>query len=143
MKKFQNQLKTVSDVLTTISKQIEQIAKSLAFEKPVKEASSKKVKTPVAKPAKIKKPATTKKTVKKKEAPETKEPSSEKPMSVLDSVLDKITRAKNGISISKIQEKPGLGDRQLSNALYKLSKKGKILSKSRGIYTKNQDYKEK
>jgi hypothetical protein len=131
MKKIQTRLKKVSNVLTTISKQIEQIAKSLDFEKPANKAASRKVKPSVTKAAKT------------NEASAAKGISPAKPMSVLDSVFDKISRAKNGISIIKIQEKTGLGDRQLSNALYKLSKKGKILSKSRGIYTKNQDYKEK
>ena len=155
MKKLQDQLKTVSNVLTTISKQIEQIAKSFDFEKPAKKASAKKTKTSVTKAAKTKKPAKTKaapkakttpkakKTAKSKAAPKAKETSPARPMTVLDIVFDIIKRSKNGITIAKIQEKINLGDRQLSNALYKLSKKGKILSKIRGVYIKNKDDKEK
>lgn len=123
MNKIQNQLKTVTEALAVISKQIEQIAKALDFSKTEKRT-----------PKKIKKPGTKAAQAKK---------ISDKPMTVLDSVFDKIKRAKNGVPINKIQEKTGLTDRQLSNALYKLSKKGKILSKARGVYIKNKDYKEK
>lgn len=121
MKKIEGQLKTVSDALVTISKQLEQIAKALDFSRPVIKAAKKTV----AKQTK------------------TNKTSSVKQLTVLDTVFDKIKRAKNGMAISRIQEKTGLGDRQLSNALYKLSKKGKILSKSRGVYIKNKDYREK
>jgi len=124
MNKIQNQLKTVTEALAVISKQIEQIAKALDFSKIEKKT-----------PKKTKKPAT--------KAAQAKKISSNKPMTVLDSVFDKIKRAKNGVPINKIQEKTGLTDRQLSNALYKLSKKGKILSKVRGVYIRNKDYKEK
>jgi len=53
---------------------------------------------------------------------------------VLSSVLSTIKRSKNGVAIAKIKEKTGLSPRQLSNALYKLSKSGKIASKERGVY---------
>lgn len=53
---------------------------------------------------------------------------------VLSSVLSTVKRSKNGVAIEKIKEKTGLTPRQLSNALYKLSKKGKIASKVRGVY---------
>ena len=53
---------------------------------------------------------------------------------VLSSVLSTVKRSKNGVAIAKIKEKTGLSPRQLSNALYKLSKSGKIASKERGVY---------
>ena len=43
---------------------------------------------------------------------------------ILGSVLSTVKRSKNGIAIDKIKEKTGLEQRQLSNALYKLSKNG-------------------
>ena len=131
MKNYQSQLKTISNALAIISKQIEQISKTLDFAKPANKTSVKKVKPSVTKAAKPKK------------APKAKAASPAKQLTVLDSVFDKIKRAQKGIPINKLQEKTGLGDRQLSNALYKLSKKGKILSATRGIYIKNKDYKEK
>ncbi len=56
---------------------------------------------------------------------------------VLDSVFDAIKRSRSGISIAQLKQKTELGDRQLSNALYKLTKKGVVHAKSRGIYVKS------
>lgn len=56
---------------------------------------------------------------------------------VLDSVFDAIKRSRSGISIAQLKQKTDLGDRQLSNALYKLTKKGVVHAKSRGIYVKS------
>jgi predicted Rossmann fold nucleotide-binding protein DprA/Smf involved in DNA uptake len=56
---------------------------------------------------------------------------------VLDSVYKTIRRSRNGISIAQLKAKTALDDRQLSNALYKLTKKGMIEAKSRGVYVKS------
>lgn len=56
---------------------------------------------------------------------------------VLDSVFDAIKRSRGGISIAQLKKKTDLGDRQLSNALYKLTKKGMVYAKTRGVYVKN------
>jgi DNA-binding transcriptional ArsR family regulator len=56
---------------------------------------------------------------------------------VLDSVFETIKRNRSGISIAQLKKKTDLGDRQLSNALYKLTKKGMVHAKSRGIYVKS------
>jgi predicted Rossmann fold nucleotide-binding protein DprA/Smf involved in DNA uptake len=55
---------------------------------------------------------------------------------VLDSVFEVVRRSRNGATIAKLKEKTGLTPRQLSNALYKLSTRGKIVAKSRGLYIK-------
>jgi predicted Rossmann fold nucleotide-binding protein DprA/Smf involved in DNA uptake len=55
---------------------------------------------------------------------------------VLDKVLEVIRKSKDGATIANLKAKTGLESRQLSNALYKLSKKAKIKAKSRGVYTK-------
>jgi predicted Rossmann fold nucleotide-binding protein DprA/Smf involved in DNA uptake len=55
---------------------------------------------------------------------------------VLDNVFGVVRRSRSGATIAKLKEKTGLDSRQLSNALYKLSKKGKIKAKSRGHYIK-------
>jgi lambda repressor-like predicted transcriptional regulator len=52
-------------------------------------------------------------------------------------VLDAIKRSRKGISIAQLKQKTALGDRQLSNALYKLTKKGIVHAKSRGVYVKS------
>jgi DNA-binding transcriptional ArsR family regulator len=56
---------------------------------------------------------------------------------VLDSVFNAIKRSRGGISIAQLQKKTDLGDRQLSNALYKLTKKGMVYAKTRGVYVKS------
>jgi hypothetical protein len=56
---------------------------------------------------------------------------------VLDSVYKAIRRSRNGITIAQLKAKTALDDRQLSNALYKLTKKGMIAAKSRGVYVKS------
>jgi len=56
---------------------------------------------------------------------------------VLDSVYGAIKRSRSGISIAQLKSKTDLGDRQLSNALYKLTKKGMIQAKARGVYVKS------
>lgn len=64
------------------------------------------------------------------------QPAADKKLSVLDAVLDAVKRSKNGASVAKLREKTGLSARQLSNALYKLTKKGSIKAEARGIYVK-------
>jgi len=59
-----------------------------------------------------------------------------KELKVTDSVYDVIKRSKKGASIAKLREKTLFDPRQISNALYKLTKNGKIIAKSRGLYIK-------
>jgi predicted Rossmann fold nucleotide-binding protein DprA/Smf involved in DNA uptake len=54
----------------------------------------------------------------------------------LDSVYDVIKRTKKGVTVVQLKQKTALDARQLSNALYKLSKKGQVYAKSRGLYVK-------
>jgi hypothetical protein len=56
---------------------------------------------------------------------------------VLDSVFNAIQSSRGGASIPQLKNKTKLGDRQLSNALYKLTKKGLVHAKSRGLYVKS------
>ncbi|MCD4788028.1 MAG: hypothetical protein K8R09_07400 [Desulfobacterales bacterium] len=57
-------------------------------------------------------------------------------MTVIDSVFEVIKRSRKGATIVNLKEKTGFDSRQLSNALYKLSKRGMIVSKTRGVYMK-------
>ena len=118
MKKLQNQLQTVSKTLATLSKQVEKISQQLeksAAKAPAKKAAPKK--TAPKKAAKAAAPAAS---------------------TVLDQVFDVIRRSRNGATIAKLKDKTGLTARQLSNALYKLSKREKIEAKSRGHYIKRK-----
>ena len=120
MKKLQDQLKEVSKALVKLTKQVEKIA-----------AQAKKLDKP-------KKAAAPKKKAVKKSAPAKKKaaPAAAKGGTVLDTVYDVIRRSRNGATIAKLKEKTSLNPRQLSNALYKLSKREKIAAKSRGLYVK-------
>ena len=120
MKKLQDQLKAVSKELGKLSKQVEKVAAQVAKQAKVKPAGKKKV----AKKAAAKKAAPKKKAVKK----------TAKKSTVLDAVYDVVRRSRNGATIAQLKQKTGLNPRQLSNALYKLSTRGKIEAKQRGLY---------
>ena len=142
MKKIKDPLKTIAKSLLSLSKKVEKIAKqadALMPFKPVPAAKKAVAKKTAAKKAVAKK-AVAKKTAAKKTAAKKKPPAAKvappKQLAVLDSVFDSIKRAKKGVTVAQIKEKLDLNAKQLSNALYKLSKKGKIEAKSRGLYFK-------
>ena len=125
MKKLEAQLKTISKALVSLSKQVEKIVQQISkLQAPEATAAAKKTKTTAAK---AQKSSVKKKPVKKETA---------KQMTALEAVFGVIKRSKNGATIAGLKEKTGLVSRQLSNALYKLTKKGQIMAKERGLYIK-------
>jgi len=126
MKKLKDQLKTISNSLTSLSKQVEKITKQ------VEKLQSKKAAVAPKKTAAKKKVVAKK--VGAKKAPPKRAPA--KPPTVIDSILNAIKKTKKGITIAQLKEKTEFNSKQLSNALYKLTKKGKIEAKSRGLYVK-------
>jgi len=138
MKKVKKQTKPVSKPVATPAKRaVSSKKKSSGAAKIVK---AKTVKVPNKKVSKVVKAAKPKAVKPKAAKPKAVQPkvaakkSAAVPGTVLSSVLSTVKRSKNGVAIAKIKEKTGLSPRQLSNALYKLSKSGKITSKERGIY---------
>ena len=126
MKKIKAQLKTLSKSLAAISKQVEKITNQVdKLTAPKKAVPAKKT---VAK-KKVAKKKVAKKAAAKKAAPA-------KQATMLDAVFDVIKRTKKGVTVAQLREKTKLDSRQLSNALYKLTKKGVIQTKSRGLYVK-------
>jgi len=117
MKKLKDQLKSISKSLVTLSKQVEKISKQADKLQP-------------SKPSKKKAPA------KKVKTSPIKKKVSKKKMTVIDAVLEVVKRSRKGATITTLKEKTGFDSRQLSNALYKLSKRGMIVSKTRGVYMK-------
>ena len=113
MKKLQTQLKSVSKKLAALSKQVEKIAKQVSQVQPTMKAAS-------ARQAPARKGRATASGGK----------------TVLDTVYDAIRGSKKGVTVSQLKDKTNLDARQLSNALYKLSKKGQVFAKSRGLYVK-------
>jgi predicted Rossmann fold nucleotide-binding protein DprA/Smf involved in DNA uptake len=110
MKNLQSQLKTISKSLAALSKQVEALSSQAA------------------------KPKAVNKAVAKKTAPKKAAPAGGK--TVLDTVFDAIKRSKKGVTVAQLKTKTQLDARQLSNALYKLSKKGMVQAPSRGLYLK-------
>ena len=115
MKKLKDQLKTISKSLTSLSNQVEKIIKQVDKLQPKKAAAPKK-------------------TAAKKKVTAKKTPA--KPQTVIDTILNAVKKTRKGITIAQLKEKTDFTSKQLSNALYKLSKKGKIQAKLRGLYVK-------
>ena len=135
MKKIQTQLKSVAKNLASLAAKLEKLNKQIAKAPAAKKAAKPKKKV-VAKKKVAKKKVAKKKVAKKKVAKKKVAKKKAGKDTVLDSVLSVIKRSKAGASIATLKAKTGLESRQLSNALYKLSKKKLIKSKSRGVYIK-------
>ena len=118
MKRIKTQLKSISKSLASLSKQVDRITKQVDKLQPAKKAT----------------PAKRKKTVRKAAARKRTSPTRGK--TVLDMVYGVIRRSPKGVSIATLKKRTGLDSRQLSNALYKLSKKQMVRAKSRGHYVK-------
>jgi len=132
MKQAKTQLKAIAKQLTALSKRVDKL--SVMLDKAPKAAPKKAKK---AAPKKAAKKITKKKAAAKKAAPKkAAKASAAKGLTVLDTVFDAIKKSRKGINIAKLKEKTKLDARQLSNALYKLSKKGTIKAVSRGQYAK-------
>ena len=123
MTQASNQLKSIAKHLAALSMKVEKLSKQVDKGLAAKKTASKstKAKPKVTKAAPVKKVKTVK---------------VDKGETVLNSVFDVIKKSRKGISIAQLKEKTDLNPRQLSNALYKLTKKGSIKSTSRGIYAK-------
>jgi predicted transcriptional regulator of viral defense system len=57
---------------------------------------------------------------------------------MLEDIYGMISRSRNGITVERIKKRTRLQPRQVSNALYKLTKKGQIETLSRGVYVKKK-----
>ena len=137
MKDVKEQLKTLSKNLLSLSKQVDKLSKQVEKPKAAKKAAPKKkvaAKKTAAKAPKAVKAPKAAKTAKAPKAP--KAPKAAAGDTVLAKVHEVIKKAKKGATIATLKTKTGLNARQLSNALYKLSKKGAIKAVSRGVYTK-------
>jgi hypothetical protein len=123
MKKAQTQIKSLEKKLAALKDAVAKLKSQAGG----KAAPAKK--KAAAKPAK--------KAASKKKAPAKKAASSEAAKNtVLENVLDVIGKSRSGANIADLKAKTNLESRQLSNALYKLSKKGQIKTVSRGVYVK-------
>jgi hypothetical protein len=121
MKNVMTQIKTLAKNLTALQDKLEKLKAQVGGKAaPAKKAAAVKVKKGIVK----------KKTAVKKVT------SSDAKNTVLENVLDVIGKSRSGANIADLKAKTNLESRQLSNALYKLSKKGQIKTVSRGVYVK-------
>ena len=118
LKNIAADLKTISKEITAIATQVGKVTKPQAKIT----AKTKRVK-------KVSKAKTPKKSTSKKTSPSSKESSS-----IVDSVLEVISNAGGGISHVAILEKTGFGQRQVSNAVFKLKQQRKVKNVGRGVY---------
>lgn len=114
MNELQQQLISITKTIATLLEGVEKIIAEIAKLQPIEKAASTK-----------------------KAAP-TKKAASAEAMTVLETVYEVIRKSRNGATIAKLKEKTSLSSRQLSNAVYKLKGKGKVVSKSRGVYSKKK-----
>jgi predicted Rossmann fold nucleotide-binding protein DprA/Smf involved in DNA uptake len=118
-------LKNIAADLKTISKEINAIATQVGkVSKPHAKATAKTKRVKKVVEAKTPKKSTAKKTA----------PSAKRSSSIVDSVFEVIRNAGGGIAHVVILEKTGLGQRQVSNAIFKLKKQGKVKNVDRGVY---------
>ena len=153
MKDVQKELMAISTTLSSLVQKMEKIAK--AIEKGSGKAAPAKKAKPVKKakaPAKKAKAATKKvksstpKKAARKKAAKKAAPAPAKAnasataggKTMLDSIFGMISRSRSGITVERLKKRAGLEARQVSNALYKLTQKGKIETLSRGLYIKKK-----
>ncbi len=163
LKFVKKEITALSNKIEQLSKKAVKLIKAAADKKvnakavPKKKAVKKAKATPVAAGAKKKvvkkaKTAPAKKTVKKKvakkvaapkkaSAKKTAKKATKKPVkkqaasaTPTNKVLTLMKRYKKGIAISKLKERSGLNDKQISNILHRASKEGKIKRVTRGVY---------
>ena len=141
MKDVQKKLLAISTKLSALVQQVEKMAEA------IEAGSGKAAPAKKAKAAKKAVKATTRKAkaAAKKKAPKTaaakkkpKPAATAGSSTMLDNIYGMISRSRNGITVDRLKKRTGLQARQVSNALYKLTKKGKIETVSRGVYTKKK-----
>ena len=144
MKNIQNDLKAIVKALGAITKKMENIAKLVSSHPPVKaakktiakKAAIKKVaaKRTVAKKGTVKRTIAKKAPAKKAAANKTVAEKAAAQGGVIDAVSKAIKSSKKGVTVAQIRTETGLSSKQISNVCYKLTKKGTIVAKSRGLY---------
>jgi membrane protein involved in colicin uptake len=146
MKDVQKELLTISTALASLVEKVEKMVETIETEsevaapaekaKPAKKAAAKAKAKAKAKNAK----AAPKKKAAAKKAPSTgtKTTVSGSQPTMLDNIFTMISRSRNGITVERLKKRTNLEARQV-NALYKLTKKGKIETLSRGVYIKKKN----
>jgi predicted Rossmann fold nucleotide-binding protein DprA/Smf involved in DNA uptake len=118
-------LNAMAEGIHAIAKKVDELAKGDAPEKPAN-----------AKPAAKRKAAAKKKTVApSRKAPKKAKPVGTKAQTAPDKVLEVIKKSGDGVGNATISKQTGLNQKQVSSALLRLKKYGKIKSVKRGVHT--------
>lgn len=116
MKKLKKDLTFISKTLSDLAQQVEKMQKKV-------EKRGKLLKKPKAKPIKT---VPAKRIIVRKTAPPT----------AADKIFSIIRKSKKGINTKDLMKKTGYERKSISNAIYKLTKQGKIKTVSKGVYIK-------
>ena len=138
MKDVQKELLAISTSLSSLVAKVEKMVEAIESESGAAPAAKAKPAKKAAAKAKGAKAAHKKKAAPKKAPAAAKTTTSGSQPTMLDNIYTMISRSRNGITVERLKKRTGLEARQVSNALYKLTKKGKIETLSRGVYVKKK-----
>jgi predicted Rossmann fold nucleotide-binding protein DprA/Smf involved in DNA uptake len=119
LKAFADGLETMAEGIHAIAKKVDDLAKGEAPEKSTK-----------AKPA-----ANKKAVAPSRKAPKKAKPEGTKAQTAPDKVLEVIKASNDGVDNATISKQTGLNQKQVSSALLRLKKYGKVKSVRRGVHT--------
>jgi hypothetical protein len=119
LKALSDGMKTLAQGVEAIAEKVDALSKAQRAEKPTPKPSSE----PSAKEA-------------VKKAAKTSAPQKEKKATATGTVLQIISRSKNGVDTATLKKKTGFNDKKIHNIIYKLKNKGEIKSEKKGIYVK-------
>lgn len=139
MKDVQKELSAISATLSSLVKHVEKIVGAIEAANGKAAAVKKTRAVKKAKAPAKKKSAATKKRRPKKVAGNSTAQTTAGGNTMLDSIYGMISRSRGGITVERLKKRTGLEARQVSNALYKLTKKGKVETLSRGLYVKRKN----
>jgi predicted Rossmann fold nucleotide-binding protein DprA/Smf involved in DNA uptake len=139
MKDVQKELSAISVTLSSLVKQVEKIVEAIETASGKAAAVKKTRAVKKAKAPAKKKTAAAKKRRPKKVAGNSDAQAAASGQTMLDSIYGMISRSRGGITVERLKKRSGLEARQVSNALYKLTKKGKVETLSRGLYVKRKN----
>ncbi len=126
MSPYDTWLKLIAIGLEAVAEEIHSIAKTIKDM-----ANAQKSKKPAKTPPAAKKKAD----AHPRKAPKKTKPESTKPQTAPDKVLEVIMGSNGGVDNATISKQTGLNQKQVSSALHRLKKRGKVKSLKRGVHT--------
>ena len=129
-------MRTLAGGVATLAEKVDEVAKNQAQQRKTRPAAPTEAKAGAGKAAAANKPAQKAKKASTAKRPAEAKKTASSSATTTTAVLNAIGNTKKGVSSAAIRAKTNLNTRQVSNAVYKLKKAGKIKSVQRGIYVK-------